>query len=544
MKKSISLAYFILFITATFFAQHDQQVDSLIHNYYEGDKPGIALAIIKDGQTIYNNETGLANLEYNIPISDSTSFLIASVSKQFTAYLALLLEQERKLKMTDDVRNHLPELKDLPYKFTLEQLANHTHGLPNISELVNVKGFGISDRMWHRGMVDMALRIKTFNFQPGEDYQYNNTGFLLLAEIIERVAEMPFQAALKEYIFNPLAMENSMAVPDPNLIIKNKSESYTLTNNGYQRYEGNIMSNGSAGIRTTIKDLAKWAKHFQATAKNSDSPFMRMIEKSQLNSGEQLPYGLGLETKAYKGLQAVFHGGGTAGHRAYTLHIPAHNFSVMVLGNGKDYWPLKIAYQVVDLYLNEFQTEPAAIQDKITATKPLTDLAGTYEFSPGNYYVFTTENDSLFLGSLGSSDKMLLPQLSGNTFEFPFYPEARFVFQAGRADLYIADFIYRCAPVNPILKKYATVALQKFTGFYHSESLNTTYEILVENDQLIARHPINYDIPLIGLKDDSFYSQYNFFGKIDFVKNIENEVTGFKLSGQNMVGLNFQKIGL
>lgn len=541
MKKSIVLSIFITLLTTIVFAQQADQVDSLIHHYYQEGKPGIAIAIVKDGKMIHNQALGLANMEHNIPLSDSTAFLIASVSKQFTAYLALKLEREGKLNMSEDVRTYLPELQSLSHKITLYQLANHTHGLPNVSELANVKGFGISDRLWHQDVVDMALKIKTFNFKPGEQYQYNNTGFVLLAEIIERVSEMSFQEALVNNIFQPLGMNNSLAVPSPNMIIKNKAASYTLTNNGYIRFDNNIMSNGSAGIRTTIKDMTKWAKHFQETVKDNNSIFAQMVQPSTLNTGKRLPYGLGLETKNHKGLQAVFHGGGTAGHRAYILHIPEHNFSVIILGNAKDYWPLAIAYKVVDIYLRDQIKEPL-VKNKPTTYKSLASYEGVYEYCPGNYISFTVQGDTLYMGMVGSPGNIAITRLSDNTFVYPYYPESKLIFTNNKVNHYIADFLYVWQKTKPVLKKYQPGELKKFTGFYHNEELNTTYQIVIENDQLIARHPINYDIPLQGLAGNSFFSTSSYFGKVDFDINDKSAAKAFKLSGQNLKGLVFKKI--
>ena len=287
-----------------------------------------------------------------------------------------------------------------------------------------------------------------------------------MAEIIERQCGMSFQEALEKYIFDPLDMKHTAVVASPDQIVKNRTESYAVRNGRYQKFEVSIMSNGSSGMRTTIKDFARWAKHFQATFQDNNSPFARMMQKSTLNSGDQIPYGLGLETKNYKGTQAVFHGGGTAGHRAYTLHIPEHNFSVFLLGNGNDYWPLKIAYQVVDIYLGDVLIEQVPTKN---VSQSLDSYAGSYEYCPGNYYKFTHSNDSLYLEILGNPGKFYISPLGEHTFAYPFYPEAKFIFTKNRVDLHIADFVYTCAKVKPVLKEYPPEELSKLEGFYRNE---------------------------------------------------------------------------
>lgn len=147
----------------------------------------MAVGIIRDGKIIYKKTYGLANLEDKIPVTDSTAFDIASVSKQFTAFIMLLAEREGRLSLEDDIRTYLPELKNLPYKITVRQLANHTHGLPDFTSIKRLQGFGDEFRVTNDQAIKTVLTIKSINFKPGERYAYNNTGFMLLAEILHRV---------------------------------------------------------------------------------------------------------------------------------------------------------------------------------------------------------------------------------------------------------------------------------------------------------------------------------------------------------------------
>ncbi|MDA4745723.1 beta-lactamase family protein, partial [Enterobacter hormaechei] len=119
-----------------------RKTDSLVNAYYKPGDPGMALGIIKDGEIIYRKTAGLSNIEYKTPVTDSTVFNIASGSKQFTAFVALKAEQEGKLSLNDDIRTYLPELKHLPYKITIRQLANHTHGLPKFKDILKLQGIG------------------------------------------------------------------------------------------------------------------------------------------------------------------------------------------------------------------------------------------------------------------------------------------------------------------------------------------------------------------------------------------------------------------
>ena len=548
MKKPLLIILLLILPIQIIFAQkRDQknlvsQVDSLLNSYYQPNQPGIALSIIEKGETIYSKQIGLAEMEYGNSITDSTAFHIASVSKQFTAFLAVLLEKEGKFSMNDDIRKYLPELKQLPYKITLRQLANHTHGLPNLFELAQLKGIDIGDRMSHKEVVQMLLSIKQVNFKAGEKYEYNNTGFVLLAEIIERVMGKPFQEILKDRIFIPLGMKNSIAVDNSSLIIKNKAYSYRLNNGKYENYPFNIMANGSSGISTTINDLSKWAFNFQYPNSAQREIFQEMQKRTTLNSGEIIHYGLGLEFKNYKGLDLVFHGGGDAAYRSYILHVPKYQFSVIILGNSNDFAPLKIVYGIVDLFLKEQQKKPLTLKKVNYTTQELKPFEGTYQMFPGTYYNIIAEKDTLYFQSYGTNDKAPLPVIGDGDFLFPYIPTSKFSFYKNGFDFHIADFKYACTKVELNPPKSGDVSLTEFTGVYYNEEFHTAYELVVENNKLVAIHSFNKNINLHPLSKDSFYSNEAFFGRLNFMKDSKGKVTKFNLSGQNLKDIEFNKI--
>lgn len=520
-----------------------RKVDSIIESYYQKHKPGIAVAAIKDGKTVYENMIGMADLEHQISITDSTAFHIASVSKQFTAYLALLLEKEGKLSMNDDIKNYLPELKELPYKIDLYQLANHTHGLPNLFELAHLKGKGPQNRMTHEEVIEMLLNIKSVNFKPGEKYEYNNTGFALLAEIIERVEGISFQEVLSNKVFEPVGMINSLAVNSPDLIIKNKAHSYKLENETYYNYDFNLMANGSSGISTTIDDLSKWAAFFQNPSVQAGEILKKMQAPTVLNSGDSIQYGLGLEQKNYKGVNLVFHGGGDAGYRSYILHAPENNFSVVILGNNNDFTPLEITYSIVDLFLKAHIKEPSNPKQVNYTTEELKAFEGTYQMFPGTYFNFIAERDTLYFQSYGSTNKAPLPVIGNSEFSFPYIPFSKFDFNENSLIFHIADFKYPAERIQLNKVDRKSVKYDDYTGIFRNEEFDSTFELVIENKKLVAKHSLNEDIEIKPLSKDKFYSKKSFFGELDFIRNHRGDILGFKLSGQNIKNIEFMKIG-
>jgi len=522
--------------------QQINKVNALLDQYYQRNSPGVALAIIEQGKTIYSGQKGISNMEYGIRITDSTAFHIASVSKQFTAYLAVSLEREGKLSLDDDITKYLPELKELPYKIKLRQLANHTHGLPNLYEIAQMRGIGPADKMSHKEVVKMLLHIKQVNYKPGEKFEYNNTGFVLLAEIIERICKKPFQDVLNDKIFIPLQMDNSLAVNTPSLIIKNKAYSYRLNNGRYENFAFNLMANGSSGMSTTINDLSKWVINMQSPSLKDRDILNEMIRPTTLNSGELTRYGLGLETKTYKGLDLVFHGGGDAGYRSYILNVPKYKFSVIILGNNNDFKPFQLVYEIVALFLKEQEKELPLPKKTTYTTKELEQFTGTYEMFPGSLFNIIAENNTLYYQSFGTENKIQLPVIGDGVFANPNLPISYFAFDKNTCTYHIADFKYPSKRVKVSPPKPNKTNLGEFVGIYKNEEFNTQYELVIKDNKLIAQHSFNDDIMLHPLTTNSFYADEGFFGKLIFVKNKKGKIIRFSLSGQNLNNIQFIKI--
>ncbi|REC45461.1 serine hydrolase domain-containing protein [Chryseobacterium pennipullorum] len=545
MKLTIKLTLFFFSIlnfgicSGQFIGKEElRKADSVVNSYSRSDAPGMAIGIVGDGKTIYKKTYGLANLENKIPISDSTAFDIASVSKQFTAMLILIARKEGRLSLEDDISIYLPELKHLPYKISIRQLANHTHGLPDFTVIKRLQGFGDEFRVTNTDAVKTVLAIRSINFPPGDQYKYNNTGFMLLAEILHRVYQKDFKEIVKTYITTPLHMNHTMAIDDSEIIIPNKAESYKESGSVFSKYPLGQMENGSSNIFTSLNDLCIWAANFQNPIVGNREIYNEMQQSTLLNNGEKIEYGLGLQTGKYKGLDIVFHGGGTAGYRSYILHIPDYHLSIVLAGNRSVFDGLLIAYRLVDVFLGKHQTLPPVSGNRTYTPKELREFAGMYEIDPGNYIEISTDGKNLYF----SSDKTPLPGIGDRRFEVPAIPTGNFTFQEGALLYTVGDFKFLCKKVVLKPVKEEKIDLHTFTGIYKNEEFNTIYELIIENNRLVARHSINRDVQLYPLSSSSLYSFKSFFGRLDFIYGKDNAVCGFRLSGANMFNIEFKKI--
>ena len=206
------LVLVLLFTGLLTFAQDNEnsdiekKIDHIFRYFNDIEKPGAAVAVVSEGEVIFKKGYGSAQLEYGIPVTPSTVFHIASVSKQFTVYSILLLEQQGKLSFDDDIRKHIPEVPDFGTTITLRHLASHTSGMRDQWSLLNLAGWRWDDVITKEHIMKMVKNQKELNFPPGEEYVYCNTGFTLLAEVVARISGKSFAEFTQEHIFEPLKM--------------------------------------------------------------------------------------------------------------------------------------------------------------------------------------------------------------------------------------------------------------------------------------------------------------------------------------------------
>ena len=185
------------------------EVDQLFSEWNRSDSPGAAIAVVRDSEIIYKQGYGTANLEYDIPITTTTIFNIASVSKQFAGFAIATLSHEGKLSLDDDIRTYLPDVPDFGSTITVRHLLHHTSGLRDWVQSLVIAGDMMDDVISFKHILKMARHQKALNFEPGAAFLYSNTGYNLLAEIVERVTGDSFREWTDTHIFKPLGMTNS-----------------------------------------------------------------------------------------------------------------------------------------------------------------------------------------------------------------------------------------------------------------------------------------------------------------------------------------------
>ncbi|HET9532790.1 MAG TPA: serine hydrolase domain-containing protein, partial [Blastocatellia bacterium] len=305
------------------------------------------MIVVKDGSVIYKRGYGSANLEYNIPISPSTIFHVASVSKQFTAFAINLLASQGKLSLDDDIRKHLPEVPDFGKKITIRHLIHHTSGLRDQWELLAMAGWRLDDVITKEHILKMVRHQKELNFDPGQEYLYSNMGYTLLAVIVERVTGQTFRQWTHENIFKPLGMTDTHFHDDHQMIVRNRAYSYAPEReSGFRLAALNYANVGATSLFTTVEDLAKWMQNFEDMKLGGRGVIEQMYQQGVLNTGQKIDYAFALGIGKYRGLRTVGHSGGDAGYRSHVVWFPEQRFAVAVLSNLATFNPVRLSQQV------------------------------------------------------------------------------------------------------------------------------------------------------------------------------------------------------
>ena len=527
----------------------NEQVDEVFSPWDNNNTPGAAVAIVKNGSIIYKKGYGLANLEYDIPISTSSIFHIASISKQFTVFSILLLEKQGKLSLEDDIRKYIPEVPYFGKTITLRHLASHTSGLRDQWSLLEMAGWRMDDVITKEHILKLVSKQKELNFNPGDEYSYCNTGFTLLAEVVSRISEMSFAEFTKANIFEPLKMSHTLFYDDHEKIVKNRAYSYFVDNTGTKKSILNYANVGATSLLTTVEDLSLWLTNF-SNIKIGDSTIINKMNKlAVLNNGETFGGALGQFVGQYKGLNEIQHGGADAGYRSYLTRFPDENFSVIVLSNSAELNASSTAHKVVDIYLKDKLEKEAVKEGKSTKTDfvvsadILSTYVGNFEL-PGFEIEITESNGQLYGTPAGVAGALLIPSSTTKFKVDGVEATVEFIPNGGEniKSFKLSQNGQTMEAVRANIFDKTAVNLSDFSGEFYSEELSTTYSFTMVDGKLTAKHSRLSDFGLDLIKEDVFRSDAWFFGQVEFVRDTDSIITGFKVSTGRVKNLYFKKI--
>ena len=382
IKRAIFLVFLLLpGLAAAQTPDPAAKVDEVFAEWRSQESPGCTVAVAEKGKTLVSRAYGMADLEHDVPITTSTVFEAGSVSKQFTAAAALLLVQQGKLALSDDVRKYVPELPEYGRPITIAHLIHHTSGLRDWGAVAGLQGWPRGTRIHtHAHMLDIASRQKELNYEPGTEFSYTNTGYNLLVVIVDRVSGQSFAEFTKRNIFEPLGMKRTQWRDDFTRVVKGRAIAYDKAEDGFHSDMPFENVHGNGGLLTTAEDLLLWNENFVHGKVGGPALIEALQRRGRLNDGREIEYAGGLFIGTYEGLQEVSHDGATAGYRAFLARYPEQRLSVALLCNHGNINPDELGHRTADLFLTgkkEAAPAPAAPTVELPAGE-ISSRAGVY----------------------------------------------------------------------------------------------------------------------------------------------------------------------
>lgn len=534
-----------------------KRVDQLMAVHTNMESPGAVIAVIEKGEVAFAKAYGLANLTYQLPFTLETLNNIGSTSKQFTCFAIVLLAREGKLTLDDDVRTHIPELKDFGKTVTLRHLMTHTSGYREFLNLVSMAGRRLDkgDYISRDELIAIVQRQPELQNDPGKEWNYNNTAFGLLAMVVERVSGETFPDWMRENVFKPLGMDNSFVRSHSMEVIPNSALGYVgNSEGGFDEGRDLSAAMGAGAIYTTIGDLAKWIKNFKTESLGGKDVFQEMTTRFVIEEGDTTAYALGLFVDKHNGLKRVHHGGADLAHRSMLAYYPEIDAAVITQSNSA-LFPRNLASEIAELFFEAHMTieeeETVAVVDS-TPFNPeeyepenFDKFVGKYELeaAPGFILDFTREEDKFYSQATGQARLEIVPT-SDSTFKL-LVVEASLTFHQnkdGKVETltlhqngnHLAKRVQE-APWAPDVSELAT-----YTGRFFSSELETFYELTVKDSNLVIQHRRMDDISLTPGKEDVFRAGYP-VAELNFIRNDAGEITALEASNGRTRGVRFEK---
>lgn len=407
--------YLLLFFSSLGLSSYAQEfltegqieaIDDIFSEWDKTDQPGLAIGIVKNEKLIFSKGYGMANLEHNISFSPNTIADLGSVAKQITDFAIVLLAQQGKLSLDDEISKHLDYVPDFGHPITIRHLVHHTSGLREIYTALYLAGRQNGDLIRQEDVVQLIKNQRELNFKPGDDFLYCNTSYALLAEIIGEVSGTSYESFLQENIFLPLGMNKTYIMDKQGELFPNCADSYARRRGEFVKVYDNCTMVGQGGIYSSLADMAKWLANYQNPKIGGAQAINQMISQGILNNGDTLDYAFGLYNERYKGTQRIFHSGSSAGYRSNLHWLPEFQLGFILLSNRSDLGGAKKAEQLIEILVgdqldqrlmdsNGEKEESGPITPEMSMEE-LKSLQGQY-YSPELQTVYTIvfENESL-----------------------------------------------------------------------------------------------------------------------------------------------------
>lgn len=529
-----------------------QQNASFYPAFWRQDAPGFSVGVRYQGKNILIHHQGMAELEYGTAINDDSKFHVASVSKHVVVYLAMLLVQAGKLDLDRPVVDYLPDCMSFP-EITTRHLIHHVSGIRDQWELFRMAGYRSSDEVDMESALRILQKQTALNFEPGTAYNYCNTGYTLLAHVIESICGKTLPTLAQEKIFAPLGMTHSLFRASHTEIIPGRTYSYEQNREGnYQKAILNFSLYGPTSLFTTVADLLLWGQHLMDLAENNPELYQLMTTSFHLRSGEDTRYAGGLELDDFLGYPIFKHSGWDGGYRAYFLFIPALQAVAACLSNHANFKPAGCIRYYLRQMIPALQGQPDPYATDLESAQVNASgvlQAGFYEGEKGDLYKLRQAGKEWFI---------TMPEMP----ELPLKAHPQGGYWVEDTDMrFFAGSVSEGASSLVIAFPYAIsrarwVATQRvnhpeaYCGRYYAPELEVFHDIVLRDGQLYIGHPRLPEAQLYARQDQPQTFIIDpvpeaLVGQIHFEREIDGQPTegirGYQFSSPRAQGVAFRK---
>ena len=514
--------------------------------WFDQTSPGCAVGLAKDGHPLYTHGYGLANLEYRVPLTDSTVLESGSVAKQFTASAIVLLAQDGKLSLDDDIRKYLPEVPSFGGQtITIRNLLTHTSGLRDQWGLLGIEGRGPGTQVHSPATtLDLIAHQKMLNFAPGTAYLYSNSGYALAGIIVQRVSGKTLDAFTQERLFRPLGMTHTQWRDDFTEVVKNRATAYNGSPvAGFHTDMPFTDMIGNGGLLSTMGDLMIWNENLDTPKQGT--AFVNALETPmQLKSGRTIDYGLGLGVNVFRGVREMSHDGSTAGYRTFLARYPQQHVSVAVWCNYASANPNALGHQVASLVLT-FPAMATAQAKPRAVSVPKSELSrwqGVYRDEMSGATATLSAGDSALTQPMANGNGTVpWTPLGGSRFQSP-QGEATFAGAAEKRTITLVRAGGDTAHYQEVAPVPARLPVNDYVGTYASDELEVRLVIVSRDGKLFLRRRPADEFELIPAFVDGFRTPTGDFGSLRFSRDSKGAVTGFAIFAGRVRDVRFKRV--
>ncbi len=328
----------------------EQAIDEIFFAYSTPNAPGAALLVLRNDSVLIKKSYGLADVEKNVPVTAATNFRLASITKQFTAMAVLLLEERERLSLEDKILKFFPDFPLYGKEITVRHLLNHTSGLVDYEALVPDSQ---TVQLLDADCLQLMFSVDSLYFAPGTQYRYSNTGYALLALIVEKISGERFADFVQKNIFSAVGMNTSVAFENGRSTVAQRAFGHSWIDGKWVRTDQSNTSAvlGDGGIYSNVEEIALWISALWNYRMLPEASQHRSWADGVLNDGSSIDYGMGWHKETYRGIRHPHHGGSTRGFRNHILVFPEQQLMVIVLTNRNQGEPITLAKAVADRFL-------------------------------------------------------------------------------------------------------------------------------------------------------------------------------------------------